>query len=146
MADGRTVGTGNPSWALSIPACSYRMPRMQGFDSSLYGSFLRVMFAENTEEQVTSYSATKSRLLINAVDFPRSARIASTWAPSMSTPRGFKGHEEPVPQSCCAACCAKSNKALWDFPGGAVVKNTPTNAGDTGSSPGPGRPHMPRSN
>ena len=33
-----------------------------------------------------------------------------------------------------------------DFPGGAVVKNWPVNAGDTGSSPGPGGPHMPRSN
>ena len=32
------------------------------------------------------------------------------------------------------------------FPGGSVVKNTPANAGDTGSSPGPGRSHMPRSN
>ena len=31
------------------------------------------------------------------------------------------------------------------FPGGAVVKNLPANAGDTGSSPGPGRSHMPRS-
>ena len=33
-----------------------------------------------------------------------------------------------------------------DFPGGAVVKNPPANAGDTGSIPGPGRSHMPRSN
>ena len=33
-----------------------------------------------------------------------------------------------------------------DFPGGAVVKNPPANAGDTGSSPGPRRSHMPRSN
>ena len=24
----------------------------------------------------------------------------------------------------------------WDFPGGAVVKNPPANAGDMGSSPG----------
>ena len=32
------------------------------------------------------------------------------------------------------------------FPGGAVVKNLPANAGDMGSSPGPGRSHMPRSN
>ena len=30
-----------------------------------------------------------------------------------------------------------------DFPGGAVVKNPSANAGDTGSSPGPGRSHMP---
>ena len=29
-----------------------------------------------------------------------------------------------------------------DFPGGAVVKNPPANAGDRGSSPGPGRCHM----
>ena len=35
---------------------------------------------------------------------------------------------------------------LWDFPGGAVVKNPPANAGDTGLSPGPGRSHMPQSN
>ena len=34
----------------------------------------------------------------------------------------------------------------WDFPGGIVVKNPPANAGDTGSSPGPGRSHMPWSN
>ena len=32
------------------------------------------------------------------------------------------------------------------FPGGAVVKNPPANAGETGSCPGPGRSHMPRSN
>ena len=32
------------------------------------------------------------------------------------------------------------------FPGGAVVEDLPANAGDTGSSPGLGRSHMPRSN
>ena len=32
------------------------------------------------------------------------------------------------------------------FPGGAVVKNPPANARDTGSSPGPGRSHMLQSN
>ena len=32
------------------------------------------------------------------------------------------------------------------FPGGTVVKNLPANARDMGSSPGPGRSHMPRSN
>ena len=30
-----------------------------------------------------------------------------------------------------------------DSPGGAVVKNSPANAGDTGWIPGPGRSHMP---
>ena len=38
------------------------------------------------------------------------------------------------------------NCVFWDFPGGTVVKNPPANAGDTGSIPGPGRSHMPRSN
>ena len=39
-------------------------------------------------------------------------------------------------------------KKWWGegFPGGIVVKNPPANAGDTGSSPGLGRSHMPRSN
>ena len=32
------------------------------------------------------------------------------------------------------------------FPDGAVVKNPPANAGDTSSSPGPGRSHMLQSN
>ena len=47
-----------------------------------------------------------------------------------------------------------SSSSIWvikrlkyrDFPGGTVVKNPPANAGDTGSIPGPGRSHMPRSN
>ena len=37
-------------------------------------------------------------------------------------------------------------KQCRDFPDGPVVKNLPANAGDTGSSPGPGRSHMPQSN
>ena len=34
---------------------------------------------------------------------------------------------------------------MGGFPGGAVVENLPANAGDTGSSPGLGGSHMPRS-
>ena len=34
---------------------------------------------------------------------------------------------------------------MGGFPGGAVVKNPPANAGDIGSTPGPGRSHMLRS-
>ena len=44
-------------------------------------------------------------------------------------------------------CSSSSIKAsAWGFPGGAVVENLPASAGDTGSSPGPGRSHMLRSN
>ena len=41
---------------------------------------------------------------------------------------------------------AKIKKTDQDFPGGAVVKNPPANAGDTGSSPGLGKSHMLLSN
>ena len=37
-------------------------------------------------------------------------------------------------------------KEVRGFPGGAVVGSPPANAGDTGSCPGLGRSHMPRSN
>ena len=33
-----------------------------------------------------------------------------------------------------------------DVPGGAVIKNPPAKTGNMGSSPGPGRSHMPWSN
>ena len=39
-----------------------------------------------------------------------------------------------------------NNSFFRGFPGGTVVENLPANAGDTGSSPGLGRSHMPRSN
>ena len=39
-----------------------------------------------------------------------------------------------------------SKPACRGFPGGAVVKNLPASAGNTGSSPGLGRSHMLRSN
>ena len=39
-----------------------------------------------------------------------------------------------------------NDQRIRDFPGGAVVENLPANAGDVGSSPGPGRSHMLRSN
>ena len=35
---------------------------------------------------------------------------------------------------------------LEGFPGGAVVKNMPANAGDVGLSPRPRRSHVPQSN
>ena len=36
-------------------------------------------------------------------------------------------------------------KNIRGFPGGSVVKNLPANVADTGSVPGSGRSHMPRS-
>ncbi|KAJ8788374.1 hypothetical protein J1605_000430 [Eschrichtius robustus] len=42
--------------------------------------------------------------------------------------------------------CSATREAAIGFPGGAVVKNLPANAGNMGWSPGPGRSHMPQSN
>ena len=39
-----------------------------------------------------------------------------------------------------------TERYIEGFPGGTVVESLPANAGDTGSSPGPGRSHMPQSN
>ena len=63
---------------------------------------------------------------------------------------GFVGHVVSVITN--PLCCwstevgADKNAYLRDFPGGAVVKNPPANAGDMGSIPGPGGSHMPQSN
>ena len=54
-----------------------------------------------------------------------------------------KGNKE---RECDSGRQKEKGKKGRDFPGGAVVKNPPANAGDTGSSPGPGRSHMPQSN
>ena len=44
------------------------------------------------------------------------------------------------------SCKNNNRKNIVGFPGGAVVKNPPANAGDKGWSPGLGRSHVPRSN
>ena len=56
-----------------------------------------------------------------------------------------EGQNQAKPTKVLKDTCLGSKKLLKDFPGGAVVKNPPANAGDTGSSPGPGRSHVPQS-
>ena len=61
-----------------------------------------------------------------------------------------KGHPEEVKVNFFMKLKVNLHKAqksnFGGFPGGAVVENLPANAGDTGSSPGLGGSHMPRSN
>ena len=63
-----------------------------------------------------------------------------------------KGWEEEAMENCYSMnmefqfCKIKNSGVGGGFPGGPVVKNLPANAGDMGSSPGPERYHMPRSN
>ena len=66
-------------------------------------------------------------------------------------------HEVPT-LKCFSECgaLASSSSSIWDhleschkyrgFPGGSVAKNPAAKTGDSGSIPGPGRSHMPRSN
>ena len=46
----------------------------------------------------------------------------------------------------CVCVTVHNAKILLSFPGGAVVKNLPCNAGDMGSIPSPERSHMPWDN
>ena len=63
-------------------------------------------------------------------------------------PGSIPGQRTKIPQvAWCVQKKKKRNKKQKEgFPGGSVVKHLPANAGDTGSSPGPGRSHMPQSN
>ncbi|KAM9072418.1 phosphomannomutase 1 isoform 2-T2 [Megaptera novaeangliae] len=49
---------------------------------------------------------------------------------------------DSLDQDCFDTIHFFGNETSPDFPGGTVVKNQPANAGDTGSSPGPGRSRM----
>ena len=54
---------------------------------------------------------------------------------------------KPYGNACCLSFPSWVLQMLIQgFPGGAVVESLPANAGDTGSSPGLGRSHMPQSN
>ena len=64
-----------------------------------------------------------------------------------------RAHEPqlPSPHATTTEACTPRARALQQekppgFPGGAVVENLPANAGDTGSSPGLWRSHMPQRN
>ena len=59
-------------------------------------------------------------------------------------PNSVTTGKNPAMVPACEHAWEKSNAE--GFPGGAVVKNPPANAGDVGSIPGPGRSHMPWSN
>ena len=52
----------------------------------------------------------------------------------------------PLPRPYLSLATCHFKNVMWDFPGGAAVKNLPAIAGDMGSIPCPGRSHMPRSN
>ena len=50
----------------------------------------------------------------------------------------------PVSQTVTVFVDRAFEEVIQGFPSGSVVKNSPANAGDTGSIPGPRRSHVPR--
>ena len=64
----------------------------------------------------------------------------------LNAKKKFKKKEKKKKKKICLFRLLCKITGCGDFPGGAVVKNPPANAGDIGSSPGPGRHHMLRSN
>ena len=54
-------------------------------------------------------------------------------------------YKATLPQELSGSIFSIKKIEILGFPGGAVVENLPASAGNTGSSPGLGRSHMPRS-
>ena len=76
--------------------------------------------------------------------------IQTVWYQYKKIHRPMEQNREPRDRSLHVRstnlCQSHQEYIMEGFPGGAVVENLPANAGDTGSSPGPGRSHMPQRN
>ena len=81
---------------------------------------------------------TLGKTLILPVLCPQSLK----WGNHYTSSWGVKDQCEELGQG----WALNKSECFMDFLGGTVVKNPPADAGDTGSIPGPGRSHMPRSN
>ena len=92
----------------------------------------------------TSVSVTP-RFDLKAVNKSRPAVSAQPWSVCATDSHGYEGSFLFLTHECSERVSNGIKRWYGDFPGGAVVKNPPVNAGDTGSSPGPGRSHMLRS-
>ena len=60
-------------------------------------------------------------------------------------PSFHKAKKVLIQHSLSSVGLKSATRISWGFPGGAVVESLPANAGFTGSSPGLGGSHMPRS-
>ena len=89
--------------------------------------------------------------LLNWQKHPHAQRVAHSSSMGTEAPalRTLPGLDLYTSSSGCSFLYDKPvniKNAFLGFPGGAVVGSLPANAGDTGSSPGLGRSHRPRSN
>ena len=105
---------------------AYYMP--SAMESTRYGDY--------TRESLPSRGSTSQ--LLNK--FPLTYPFLTNHLISNSLPSkyNFKSHLQVINNASIV-----QYYVVQGFPGGAVVKNPPASARDTGSSPGPGRSHIP---
>ncbi|KAJ8789500.1 hypothetical protein J1605_022027 [Eschrichtius robustus] len=96
---------------------------------------------KNTAGQGFPGGAVVGNLPANAGDAGSSPGLGGS-----HMPRSNSAREPQLLSLRVWSLCSATREAAIGFPGGAVVENLPANAGDTGSSPGLGRFHMPWSN
>ena len=90
----------------------------------------------------------RSQILAQILALLNLGQVGSTLL-SLTFAHLYHGSYHPPPPSSHTSVFAMIHRlkvVRMGFPGGAVAKNPPANAGDTGSSPVPGRSHRPQSN
>ena len=92
---------------------------------------LSILYLSLSLYRIRSFPPTPSPLLFSKINLVRRGR-------SLEEIEGRNWEEDHM-------VLAWEDGRNRGFPGGAVVESLPAGAGDTGSSPGLGRSHMPRS-
>ena len=91
-----------------------------------------------------SYIKTLGYILYTLISFPNIVSFMGLHLCASIVLRTMGDTKKKMVLSLMNLICVKTNRV--GFPGGAAVGSLPAGAGDTGSSPGLGGSHMPRSN
>ena len=109
---------------------------------------VRKALSGNRDGEVGGLAASRQGLQAYSPSFAAALAAAAAAAACVPTPGGEEGERLWKVCPCISRAHLfqpQENQLVRGFPGGAVVKNPPANAGDTGSSPGLGGSHIPQS-